>query len=358
MANANQPIVAIVGSTTTSNDSAAAAEEIGRALAKGGFRIVVYGSDPAYLEAAVVRGYAGAQAGQTGSIRVTYPLTEGKPEFPEQQAHGVLFDWEPEPSPNWEMSFYRSLHEVDGIVLVGGGNSTLIAGIVAMGRRIAILAAAGFGGSTVRIWETLRPGRDLSSHEEIALMGRSIVSPETAAAFVATLSSQLARRADELKQKQLEILREEATVKQHALVAVGLFLAAVACVPIALSQTLSQGTAISLLFLCPLLAGVAGSTIRLVFDLRQGTTPLSRQSAITTGALGLIAGGIAGLLFVTAQMTAVPESVLTPQVAGRLVPFGIAVGFIAGLTLDAVFRKLITSDVVDVSAIEAKRRTS
>src|SRR5262249_6926836 len=298
MATPDRPIVAIVGSSTTSKDSAAAATEIGCALAKARFRIVVYGSDPIYLEAAVVHGYASAQPGEPGSIRVTYPLQEGKPEFPEQQAQAALFDWEPEPSPNWEMSFYRSLHEVDGIVLLGGGNSTLIAGIVAMGRRIAILAAAGFGGSTVRIWEALRPGRDLATHEEIALMGRSTVPAETAAAFVATLSNQLARRADELRQKQIEILREEASVKQHALVAVVLFLAAVVCVPLAWGRSLSLGVSISLLFFCPLLAGVSGSTIRLVFDLRQGTIPLSRQSAITTGALGLIAGGIAGLLFV------------------------------------------------------------
>src|SRR5438093_1183622 len=268
MPSSDRPIVAIVGSITTSKDSEAAAAEIGRALAKARFRIVVFGNDPTYLESAVVRGYAGAQAGEAGSIQVTYPLQQGRPEFPEQQAHEVLFDWEPEPSPNWEMSFYRSLHEVDGIVLLGGGNSTQIAGIVAMGRRIAILAAAGFGGSTVRIWEALRPGRDLASHEEIALMGRSALPPETAVAFVGTLSSQLARRSEELKQKQLEIVREEAAVKVHALVAVALFLAAVVCVPIALAQTLALATAISLLFLSPLLAGVAGSTIRLVFDLR------------------------------------------------------------------------------------------
>ena len=84
---------------------------------------------------------------------------------------------------------------------------------------------------------------------------------------------------------------------------------------------------------------------------------MSRQSVITTGALGLIAGGIAGLLFVTAQMTAVPANLVTSELASRLVPFGIAVGFIAGLTLDAVFRKLIASDVVELSAVEAKRRS-
>jgi len=110
----------------------------------------------------------------------------------------------------------------------------------------------------------------------------------------------------------------------------------------------------------PLLAGVAGSTIRLVFDLRQGSALLSRQSTITTAALGLIAGGVAGLLFITAQVTTAPPSaaagtIVSPEQVRKLVPFGILVGFIAGLTLDAVFRKLIASDVVDLSAVEARK---
>ena len=119
---------------------------------------------------------------------------------------------------------------------------------------------------------------------------------------------------------------------------------------------------IGLLFLSPLLAGVAGSTIRLVVDLRQGTAILSSQSAITTAALGLIAGGVAGLLFITAQITTAarpadqPDQLLAIEQARKLIPFGVLIGFVAGLTLDAVFRKLMTSDVIDTSSIEVKKR--
>ena len=62
------------------------------------------------------------------------------------------------------------------------------------------------------------------------------------------------------------------------------------------------------------------------------------------------------LLFITAQVTTVAETVTAKQ-AGKLVPFGVVIGFIAGLTLDAVFRKLITSDIVELSAVEAKKRS-
>ena len=110
-----------------------------------------------------------------------------------------------------------------------------------------------------------------------------------------------------------------------------------------------------LLFCSPALAGVSGSTIRLVLNFWRNTAPLNRQSALTTAALGLTAGGIAGLLFVTAQAYTLTEPVSGEQ-AGRLVPFGVIVGFIGGLTLDVVFRKLITSDVVDLGGLEGKRR--
>jgi hypothetical protein len=115
----------------------------------------------------------------------------------------------------------------------------------------------------------------------------------------------------------------------------------------------------TLLFVSPLLAGVSGSTVRLVFDLRQGGAALTSQSVITTGALGLIAGGVAGLLFITAQVTtatAPAGQIVAIDQARRLVPFTVLIGFIAGLTLDAVFRKLIATDVVEVEGIAAKKR--
>ncbi len=55
------------------------------------------------------------------------------------------------------MSFYQSLNEVDGVLLIGGGNSTMIAGLVAMGRGIAMLAAAAFGGKAAEVWSGSLP---------------------------------------------------------------------------------------------------------------------------------------------------------------------------------------------------------
>ena len=150
-------------------------------------------------------------------------------------------------------------------------------------------------------------------------------------------------------------MRAETSVSWHAGVSLLLFIAAVACVAASRTQSFGMSGMIWLLFFSPLLAGVSGSTIRLVFDFRQGTVPLSRQSAITTAALGMIAGGIAGLLFLSAQLTTLPQDVALTQ-AAALVSYVVPIGFIAGFTMDAVFRKLVAADVVDLGSVTPKSK--
>jgi len=361
MAEATDPIIAIVGNVKTDPAAPAAAEALGRELAKAGFRILVYSSGVDFLEGRVVRGYVATRLAARRSVQVRYPLHSQKPEFPEQQTNCEVFDWRPDHSPDWEISFYQSLSDVDGILLMGGGDSTLIGGLVAMGHGIAILALAAFGGKACNVWESLRPGRDLVTADQISLMARPGWNDDQAAECVMTLKEQIARKAEMARQRRIEEIRRETSVTLHASFAVVLFVLSFVCVFAAWGWVLPPLYAISLLFAAPLLAGVAGSTIRLVLDLRQGSAPLSSQSAITTTALGLIAGGIAGLLFITAQVTTAPPPGALGQIvdtdqARKLVPFGVLIGFIAGLTLDAVFRKLIATDVVETGAIEVKKR--
>lgn len=363
MTKGPDPLIAIIGNLKEDPAAPEAAEALGRELAKAGMHVVVYSSGADFLEGRIVRGYVSTRVATRQSIQVRYPLHGQKPAFPEQTTNSELFDWQPDNRPDWEMSFYQSLGEVDGVLLMGGGDSTMIAGLVAIGHGIAVLALAAFGGKASRVWEALRPGRDLPTADEISLMARPGWTDEQAAECVKAFRNQIDRKAERIRQARLEELRQETSVTLHACFALGVFILAVICVPISWGHQLPYIFAIWLLFLSPLLAGVAGSTIRLVFDLRQGSIPLSRQSSITTAALGLIAGGVAGLLFITAQVTtAVPPpggvvtQIVSSDQARKLVPFGVLVGFIAGLTLDAVFRKLIASDVVELSAVEAKKR--
>ena len=355
MGEADVPIVAIVGNAITSDQVSLAAEVLGRELAKAGFRILVFSSQPDFLECHVVRGYVASRAAPPCSICVRYPLYSVKPAFAEQSTNNELFDWRPDHAPDWEMSFYQSLSEVQGVLLMGGGQSTLIAGAVARGHQLAMVALPGFGGKAAQVWQNLRPGQDLASGDEISLMARPDWSDGMAAECVNALKDQLARKAESARLKRLEELRRETSTQRHAVVAGMLFLVAFALTSISVWSMQPAWMVMTALFVSPALAGISGATIRLVFDWRQGAVPLSPQSAITTGALGLIAGGIAGLLFITAQMAT--SSGLKSEQAARLVPFCFLIGFTAGMTLDAVFRKLIATDVVETASIEAKKRT-
>lgn len=120
-----------------------------------------------------------------------------------------------------------------------------------------------------------------------------------------------------------------------------LFLLAIAAVPLAWGEaSISYRLLLWLLFVSPLLGGVSGATSRMVFDWRQGTVPHTPQSAWITAAL-------------PADSTDVAAKLQQAQ-ASRLVPFALAIGFTAGLTLDAVFRKLTGMDVVHSEAVEVK----
>ncbi|MGE0471499.1 MAG: hypothetical protein AB7L09_16865 [Nitrospira sp.] len=354
------PIIAIIGNVTTSIAAPEAAEVLGRELARAGFHILVYTSGANFLESHIVKGYVASRLANRRSVQVRYPLNGQKPEFLEQQTNAEVFDWRPDHSRHWEMSFYQSLNEADGILLMGGGTSTKIAGVVAMGHGIAMLPLAGFGGAAAEVWESLRPGRDLPSADEISLMARPGWSDDYAVESIKAIKDQLARKAELVRQRWIEERRREVSIGWHAFSAVLVFVLAVAAGAVAFAwENIPVVPLIALLFFSPLLAGVAGSTIRLVFDASQGSSLVTTQTTLTTVALGLIAGGAAGLLFITAQITTAPSTgngnIVSPEQARKLVLFGILIGLVAGLTLDAVFRKLISTDVVNVSAIEVKK---
>lgn len=365
------PLIAIVGCASDSrkddlklvNPERArnAAEEIGRELAKAGCRILVYSSSADFIEVDVVRGFMSAKAGRAGSIQVRYPLSRPQEPFPLQQDNEDLFDWCPDRSSDWEVAFYRSLEEVDGMILIGGGSSTLIGGLVAMGHRIPILALAAFGGAAAKVWESLSVDRDLATREDISLMARPKWGADSAKECVQALLGQRERLQREQQALRLQELRKSGLLKKQALVAMALFFISLAAVPVAWGGLVSYLWLLFLLFFSPMLGGVSGATIRMVFDWREGATPLAPHSAWITVALGLISGGVSGLLFISAQLSALPAG--TDQVvaklqeaqASRLVPFALAIGFIAGFTLDAVFRKLTGIEVVRTEAVEVKK---
>jgi hypothetical protein len=346
------PLIAIVGDANSNRafspvmkdpaKAKRAAEELGTELAQRHARLLVYGGP--FLEADVVRGFVAGKPAEDHSILMWYSKDQEPQPFAEESTNPSLFERRSERGADWETAFYRSVARADGIILIGGGNATKISGQVAIGTRMPIVALAEFGGGAARVWETLSAGEDLPNRDEINLMARPWADG-SAAACVKALFAQHARRrsADTAPPPTLSIL------------AGLLFLSALAIVPWVWGQ---NAVAVWMLFLAPLLAGGAGAAIRPIVDRLRGAPGIA-SSVLATVILGLVAGGIAGVLFVTAQLTADPQlgvvSDLAPY-ARRSIPFAVGVGFVAGLTADAVFGKLLGLDVVRVSGVEAGRQ--
>ena len=343
----------------------AAAEQIGAELATAGCRIIVYTSDPAFIDAHLVRGFVSARQRRAragpGShvpdtekaIQVRFPAGSAAANFPEYETAPDLFDFQADPQPDWQASFYRSLREADGVVLVGGGQAVLITGHLALGYRIPLMALSKFGGSARQIWQAIVPGQDLPSKEDRDLMAQPQWSSATAGAVVRALLAQYERRRAELEAKRHQG-RDQAHEKSvRSFVAGALLLITLAMLAIGLGWSAMQPLQFQLLLLFSgASAGAAGSTTRALWA---GTAEVS---AARTTVLGLAAGAISAVLYIAAQIAANPALLGRTPAATEpprpLLLFAVVIGFIAGFTFDAVYRKLAETDVTQTDVVATK----
>ena len=349
---AGQPTIAIVGSADREraeklgirnpDEAREAAAALGRELANKGLGIVVYSSDPQFIEGDVVRGYVESGTAKAGSIQIRRPREADGGEFPEVGAHSELFDPRPDSSGEWEVSFYRSLFETDGVLLIGGGRSTFTTGLIALARRIPLVALACFGGSAAKVWEALDRTRNEALDDEIATMAQSW-RDELAAPLIASLIGQRKRRESNEASALRAASKDARRMIVSLVVGLGLFLAALACIPLASSWKPGTELSLAVLIGAPVLAAAAGAIVRHAFD--QG------REWLKTAVVGMMVGGTSALLLVAAQLLTTPD-VLQSADARRLLFFVVPVGFIAGLTFDDVYRKLRAQDVTKINAIE------
>jgi hypothetical protein len=252
-----------------------------------------------------------------------------------------LFERRVERGKDWEIAFYRALTRADAVILMGGGNATMIAGQVAIGTRMPILTLSRYGGGAEKVWNTLSAGEDLPNRNEIDLMAKPW-GANSASEGVEALVAQHARRGS-----------VAGAPSTRSTVIIGLlFIAALALVPLIWG---GNAFAVWMLFLAPLLAGAAGAPMRQIVFRTQPVAP----SVLVTIVIGLVAGGVAGILFVTAQLTADPlliSGTKAVEYAQRTIPYAVAVGFIAGFTSDAVFGKLVSQDVVQLAGVRADQK--
>jgi hypothetical protein len=341
-------MVAIVGSADTSrsydpplNDAgraSAAGEALGRALAERGAHLVVYNSE--FIERDVVRGYVASGKAQRHSIHVHFPAGTDANGFPELKTNGDLFD-DPKlsNSPHWEVAFYQSLGKVQGLVLLGGGRSTDMAGLIALAFRIPLLAVRHFGGAAGYIWTLLSGGVDLPTQEQVNQMGQAW-NDSLAAPLVDGLMDQ--SRRHRLEQRSRGVAR--------ALMGLVMLLLLAASFPLGWLVSAREPSFLFqlVLFVVPLVAGAAGAAIRLLVPVE------TSESTLRVTVLGAAGGLISSVLYLISQQVGGG----TPTTAsGRFsqVVFAIVIGFLGGFTFDAVFRKLEGVDVVRTKAISADK---
>ncbi|MFI9360084.1 hypothetical protein ACIG5E_03315 [Kitasatospora sp. NPDC053057] len=351
VAQLRRPVVAVVGSSPAGSaqtadggvSAARAAEEIGAALAAQGCDLMVYSSSPAFLEHHVVTGYLAGAPVAARSIRVRPPFDHPRIDFAEMEQHEKAFEVRHEAGADWEVAFYRSLSEVQGIVLIGGGRTTLVTAMVGLAFEIPLAPVAAFGGGARKAWETLGRVRNQATEEEISDLGAGW-RPGSGQRVVGVLLEQHRRRLAQQRQREQGRRSKARHATLGLLVGTVMLLAALATIPLTYATTASASLNLTALILGSLLAATSGAITRTSVD-RGGDW-------YRASALGLAAGAVAFLLFVTAQLATSPD-ILVGSGARRLLFFVVSVGFIAGFTSDAVYAKLRQQDVLDMSALSA-----
>jgi hypothetical protein len=343
------PLIAIVGgadSTRTDYEppvmhhdiARQAARALGAELAAQGCRIIVYSTEPSFIESDVVQGFLqGAPAGGQELIQVRFPYGAETGRFGETAAQEKLFEYLPDTDRSWEAGFYRSLADADGVLLLGGGRSTLIVGHVAIAQRIPISALATFGGAARTIWHSLRPEKDLVSEVEWRAMARPEWRREYAAEIVAGLRSHAMRRREAKARNEDAEQQKTLLTTWRAVLSGVLFVAAFGMA--AGGNSLLPGTFWFefLLLLVGPCAGAASALVRTI-----ASAEPSDSSILATLAQGFGAGTAAALLFLLAQYSTAGKGSEIQPVA---LFFALAIGILAGFTFDRVLRRMTQAEI-------------
>jgi hypothetical protein len=320
----------------------AACEALGRALAEDGWNLIVYSSDPKFIEADVVRGYVASGKAVKDTINLRYP-PGGHGRFPEMDTHDV-FKEDLDTSDDWEVSFYLSLAQADGVLLVGGGQSTLITGVIAISLRKPVVALETFGGHARKVRKELSRNNSLASADHVSTMGKSW-SDSRASQLVAALREQRDLLAAEEAAAGRSAARQQRDRTISRWVGVVTLLGAIAAMLVVFQTEPGSVASLVALFAGPLLAGVCGAIIQ---NLREGGAQWAEQAF-----LGLGAGAIAALLFLVSQLATSPGALKTDGV-DTLAAFVVAIGLAAGMTSERVYSSFRKQDVVDPTVLEPR----
>lgn len=335
-----RPLIAVIGSaaedreyTPPLKDQASVREacrQLGRELARAGYDLAVFSSKPKYVEQHVVTGYAEAFEPGSGGRVVGFAPRHRSLEFELPAGSTLPIVIVRDTSGEWEVSYYRTLMSADGVLLVGGGQSTRVAGIVAMAQQIPVLPVAAFGGGAGEVWVNLDKVRNDAVDEDVTVMGEDW-SSSSAERLVACLQGQIERRrlraAEDERSERLERWRSGAGV----VVSVVFLLASLGLLVTAGGPGPAGVRSLAVLVGAPLCAAGSGAVIRNSFE--------SDPAWVRALVRGLGAGLVSVLLYFASQLLAVPGLFEAIDVR-RLLFFAVPLGFSAGFTFDLVYERL------------------
>jgi hypothetical protein len=347
--DSTRPVVAIVGSIESGRaytpelkrpDAApAACRELGRQLALAGYDLAVFSAKPKYVEYDVVQGYA-QEADGAGTVFLHVPRHRDH-DFRLPDGSSAEVRLVRDSGPEWEVSFYRTLLDCDGVLLVGGGQSTRVAGVIAMAQRIPMLPVAAFGGGASQVWANLDKVRNDTTDDDIVLLGQDWRS-DSARRLVRCLDQQRLRRADRQHAHERTARRSLLSAGLGTAVALLLLMCSLLGFPLAGEPGPATGRRLAVLVGTPLLASMAGAVIRSSFE--------AADQWPRAAVRGLGAGVVSVLLYVASQLLTVP-SLLDELDVRRLLFFTVPLGFSAGFTFDLVFERLRSGTAPDPPAL-------
>lgn len=313
------------------------ASEIGEAFANAGLGLVVYFSDDESLEPHVVSGYVKALPLDSPDrcIRVRFAESQkNMVRFAEQLTRSELFDLNLFAGQDWEAPFYRSLAAtdgVDGVLLMGGARSTLIAGQIALARSLPILAIARFDGAAGAV------------RTELAIGARDYPSSSThnATELIERLKGSLLKRTEQQEQTRLLQTKYLAASSQRykSVWAATAFIGLLSTVYFGVAQVPTPRFYPFLTFTGLVAAGSTGALVRSMIWGAEETR------LATSFLLGGIAGFIVGLAYLIPQWVGA-HGVLDPTASGvsatDKIQFvsAVLVAVSAGVGFDTVFTRL------------------
>jgi hypothetical protein len=347
MADEIRPRVAVVGGfydldadQQLGREARDYAQALGRTLAEAGFGLVVYFSNDKSLEPHVVRGFAAALPPGESAPRIDVRYSEaqlGQVRFEEQddKTRAKLFHEDAFPGPNWEAPFYRSLAErdsVDAVLLMAGGQSTLNAGQVAMGRGLPLLAIDKFPGSA----------RILRTELATRITGYPSSQGWSPSQLVAWLRDQHLKEAERLRQardREHKFARMTSQSRGAAWFAIAL-MALLATLGLGLLGVDTPRWFVVTMGGALVSAGAAGALVRGLT-----TTTMTLEPRLAS-LLGVVAGLVVGLAYLIPQLIGAPQ-LLEPNAsvvrATDRIQFlsVVLVAFTGGIGFDAIFRRML-----------------